>query len=249
MLLFLHPTLEIQTHRQLTEKANPISFAQNENNNDKDVDPHKKTSKTQPELSENGREELLYLKNKKRVPEKYPILLMGAREDEHTELRWEISRPERISKYELQHSTDKEAFSPLNSLPANTNAAAYLFIHYAPPRRTNHYRVKVTDKGGQTSYSNVLTLQYKPSYSLQVDLDSFDGSQILVAFRAKAGGEAQIQLVDQRDYILFKESYEVPTTSSIKKTLQFNQALSKQTYLLELWVDGKRHEVVELSVN
>lgn len=73
-------------------------------------------------------------------------------------LTWTINDAKDLNGFELEYSEDGRRFSKLASIPANTAATAYAYIHTAMHPGQNYYRLLVKDKNGNSFYSKAVLL-------------------------------------------------------------------------------------------
>jgi Secretion system C-terminal sorting domain len=70
-------------------------------------------------------------------------------------LQWKIATAEEGGKYELQRNTDGRSFLPINLQTGNSSLTQFSYADKALPNGTYYYRLKITDKDGKVTYSNV----------------------------------------------------------------------------------------------
>ncbi len=73
----------------------------------------------------------------------------------NTRLQWQIATADDGGKYELQRSTDGRSFLPINLQTGNAALTQFGYTDNALPNGTYYYRLKMTDKDGKITYSNV----------------------------------------------------------------------------------------------
>ena len=70
-------------------------------------------------------------------------------------LKWNIAQPEEDGVYELQRSTDGRNFISLNTQIGNASRTQFSYIDNYFLAGTTYYRLKMMDKAGQVTYSNI----------------------------------------------------------------------------------------------
>jgi hypothetical protein len=107
-------------------------------------------------------------------------------------LQWQIATAENGSPYELQRCTDGRSFLPINFQTGNATLAQYGYTDNALPNGTYYYRLKMMDKDGKVTYSNVAVVKVgskeqlfsvypnpvKRGESLQVNLQNITACKI-----------------------------------------------------------------------
>jgi uncharacterized repeat protein (TIGR03803 family) len=70
-------------------------------------------------------------------------------------LQWQIATAEDGGKYELQRSTNVPGFTAINLQTGNSFVTQFNYTDNLLPNGTYYYRLKMTDKDGKLTYSNV----------------------------------------------------------------------------------------------
>jgi Regulator of chromosome condensation (RCC1) repeat/Secretion system C-terminal sorting domain len=73
----------------------------------------------------------------------------------NAKLQWQIATAEDGCKYELLRSTDGRNFLPINLQTGNSTITQFGYTDNTLPNGTYYYRLKMMDKDGKVSYSNV----------------------------------------------------------------------------------------------
>lgn len=76
-------------------------------------------------------------------------------------LKWVTGAEENIERFDILHSRDGIHFSKLTCLAARGNSnfpSNYEWIHTAPAKGSNYYRLQQFDKEGQFFYSAIIYL-------------------------------------------------------------------------------------------
>ncbi|CAN5825424.1 hypothetical protein BH10BAC2_BH10BAC2_38360 [soil metagenome] len=82
----------------------------------------------------------------------------AAAQNKFVQLRWKVANEINVSHYIVEHSTDGAHFNGLTQIAAQNNNAfekKYSWLHTAPAKGINYYRIKQTDKDGKFNYSSI----------------------------------------------------------------------------------------------
>jgi trimeric autotransporter adhesin len=76
-------------------------------------------------------------------------------------LRWEVADQTNINSYEVEYSTNVSRLTSFTSVAAtNTLSTTYNAVHPNPAAGINYYRLKVIDKDGSVTYSDVRKVNF-----------------------------------------------------------------------------------------
>jgi hypothetical protein len=79
----------------------------------------------------------------------------------HVNLQWVISEQTNILTYDVETSTDGSNFTNITTVSSNGNqSVTYDAIHIKPVAGINYYRIKIIDKDGTISYSQIRTVNF-----------------------------------------------------------------------------------------
>ncbi len=109
-------------------------------------------------------------------------------------LQWQIATADDGGKYELQRSANGRSFLPINLQTGNAALTQFGYTDNALPNGTYYYRLKMTDKDGKITYSNVAIVKVgskeqlvsvypnpvKRGESLQINLQNITVSNIQI---------------------------------------------------------------------
>ncbi len=79
-------------------------------------------------------------------------------------LRWTTASEQNSHSFNIEHSSDARVFSELGSVTASgstQNEKQYNYTHFAPASGANYYRLKLVDRDGSYSYSEVRTIYFE----------------------------------------------------------------------------------------
>jgi hypothetical protein len=92
-----------------------------------------------------------------------PIVLSeftAARQGSGTLLQWTVAQESNMDHYEIQRGATAGDLATVGSVTAS-NAGAYSFTDGAPVTGVNYYRLKIVDRDGGTTYSNVVLVDFE----------------------------------------------------------------------------------------
>lgn len=75
--------------------------------------------------------------------------------NENAELKWSIAEAEEEAEYNLQRSTDGRSFYSINIQRGNMHSTSFNYTDQSVKNGTTYYRLKMTDKEGKITYSNI----------------------------------------------------------------------------------------------
>jgi SdrD B-like domain/Secretion system C-terminal sorting domain len=76
-------------------------------------------------------------------------------------LQWSVGEQSNIGSYEVEFSKDGSSFSSFTSVAANNNlSAAYTAVHANVVSGINYYRLRIVDKNGTITYSDVRKVNF-----------------------------------------------------------------------------------------
>ncbi len=75
------------------------------------------------------------------------------------ELVWVVSTETNVANYEIEYSTTRANFTSIGGKVA-TDSRIYNLVHTSPKQGLNYYRLKIIDKDGKISYSEVRTVNF-----------------------------------------------------------------------------------------
>lgn len=123
-------------------------------------------------------------------------------------LHWEIDNNDKIASFEIERSITKNDFEKIGNLSANENAgsfAVYNFTDYDGSKSGNtvYYRIKLIEKDGTYSYSNVIVISYKPISESSMNIyPNPVKNKIQVVVNSTTDETAQLRIVDNKGQII-----------------------------------------------
>jgi SdrD B-like domain/Secretion system C-terminal sorting domain len=84
-------------------------------------------------------------------------------------LQWVVAEQSNISSYQVEYSKDGSSYTGFTSVAANNNVSAtYNAIHTSPAAGINYYRLRIVDKNGIITYSDVRKVNFGKISSVSV---------------------------------------------------------------------------------
>jgi hypothetical protein len=155
-------------------------------------------------------------------------------------LSWQTADEKGCDYFELLRSTDGIAFRPVGRVKAKGGAGGnhyqYTDNEVSGFSETLYYRLRETDLGGQSFYSNTITLRRTTSQAIQVQPNPFTGS-LSIDLNVDAAGSADALLYDMTGRVAYQANQSLSAGSN---HIQLNDlsALPAGIYTLCLWQDG-----------
>jgi hypothetical protein len=84
-------------------------------------------------------------------------------------LQWVVAEQSNIGSYQVEYSKDGSSFSSFTNVAANNNlSATYNAVHPNPAAGINYYRLRIVDKNGIVTYSDVRKVNFGKISSVSV---------------------------------------------------------------------------------
>ena len=107
----------------------------------------------------------LLLTNCITIPLPVDFLYFNSKENlDEIELNWATSSEKNNAFFEVEHALNSANFKVIGSISGNINSNEiqdYHFSHLAPKSGVNYYRLKQIDSNGKTSYSKIISHEWK----------------------------------------------------------------------------------------
>lgn len=135
-----------------------------------------------------------------------PVTLLSftvkANDQQQIVLQWSTSSETRFSRFDIEHSTDALYFSKLGSMQATGSpeeGKKYQFIHTAPSRGVNYYRLKQIDNDETYEYSRTIAMNINAHKTAPVIYPNPAREQLHINFgRPVYDGRLDIYTADMR---------------------------------------------------
>ncbi|WP_207494313.1 T9SS type A sorting domain-containing protein [Aridibaculum aurantiacum] len=112
-------------------------------------------------------------------------------------LSWSSATENNLRGYAVEKSFDGASFSEISFVSAENRAANYSFVDNSIKPGTNYYRLRIVDKDGSTSYSNVVVLSNR-SIKAEVFPNPAVSNITVSHDKAEAGARIRIVSMDGR---------------------------------------------------
>jgi len=125
-----------------------------------------------------------------------PVKLLGFSgrhyDAEKVELSWITASEQNFSNFQVQFSEGGSSFRDIGTVKAKGSNSNYVFLH-TTDATANYYRLKIVDKGGESTVSKVILLQKNGSNS--VSIFPVPASSILSVSHGAATENAQVEII------------------------------------------------------
>jgi hypothetical protein len=169
------------------------------------------------------------------------INFTGRLNGEKVDLNWSTTSEVNSNYFELERSTDGQVFTNVARVTAKGSAATvanYLQVDNAPEVGLNYYRLKIVDKNGSYTYSNVVVVKYNVSADVisNVKPNPFT-NRIDIYIYLDNSKELMLNLYDVAGNMVYSKKVKglkganIVTVSDLAK-------LPKGTYLLKVITDN-----------
>jgi hypothetical protein len=173
-----------------------------------------------------------------------PVTLInfnGRLNGEKVDLNWSTTSEVNSNYFELERSTDGQVFTNVARVTAKGSAATvanYLQVDNAPEVGLNYYRLKIVDKNGSYTYSNVVVVKYNVSADVisNVKPNPFT-NRIDIYIYLDNSKELMLNLYDVAGNMVYSKKVKGLKGANII-TLSDLYKLAKGTYLLKVITDN-----------
>ncbi|MGG9971562.1 T9SS type A sorting domain-containing protein [Ferruginibacter sp. SUN002] len=155
--------------------------------------------------------------------------------DGQTKLYWSANNELNVAKYIVERSTDGKNFSSTNAVTMATNLLNnnYSVTDAAQTSAVSYYRLKIVDRDGRYTYSNIIAVNNKVKTGLTVFPNPVANNLYVSHSKATVGAKLEIYSIDGR-----KISEQQVTRDAVQTTINAT-GLPKGTYNLVLVNGGK----------
>jgi hypothetical protein len=173
-----------------------------------------------------------------------PITLIsfsGFNVGDHNLLKWITGNEQDVLQFELQSSEDGIDYQTVSIVPATNSATGSSYSQKDIPswnRLTIFYRLKMVERDGKFSYSDIIAVQKSQVSTLIVAENPFDAS-IKISFNSSRAQNVNIRLYDATGRQIINKSVVSTQGMNYIKLANLKQ-LAKGTYLLELLLKEQR---------
>ncbi len=197
----------------------------------------------QPEqyLFNNSLYKYVFIQREKTLPV-HLIDFTGSQDGKGVLLNWKVANELNFSHYGIERSTNGRSFGTIGTVAAtNSNLAIknYSFFDNNPAEGKNFYRLKLVDKDGLFSYSNIVSVNFGAAFEISVYPNPFAGKlNIMVKGGSNTGN--MVAVYDLSGKKLLQQTFngasttlEVTNLSTGTYVVQVNNGNILQTFKLQ----------------
>lgn len=159
----------------------------------------------------------------------------------NVEVAWNTVNETNINSYEVENSTDGQQFKIMAAVASNSNAStnSYTAIDLNLLSGNHYYRIKVIEKNGSYSYSQIVRVTVGKAGAEQVNIypNPVTGNQINMQLINVKQNLYALRLIDKQGKVVLQQQLEHSGGSSTQ-SIMINKGMANGSYLLEL-SDGK----------
>ena len=149
---------------------------------------------------------------------------------------WAIADAVNVSHFEVLSSTNGNTFKALGTVTFVNGVAVYNFKDENAANGINYYKLKIVDKDGKISYSNIIVVKFgKGKNDIQIYPNPV-ADILYINFAANhIGKQATVRLLDIRGRLILNKSEKISNTiTSVNMT-----NLQASTYVVQIIVDNE----------
>jgi len=143
-------------------------------------------------------------------------------------LLWKTNAESNLTSFQLEKSKDGKSFQTINTVTGKgsiSKGASYSLSDFDISESTVYYQLKMNDKDGTSSLSDVLAVKNNPGNDLKLDIQQLGQTAAKVLITSAKAGEGQLSLLDINGARLYS------------KLVKLNEGLS--SFDVSLNLDGK----------
>ena len=113
------------------------------------------------------------------------VSFTAAKQNENTLLKWQTTAETNSDHFVIEYSTDGHQFTAIGTVAAAGNSnylINYSFVHNAPQKENNYYRIMQVDHDGHKNYSVIRMIRFNTSGSLLLLMNPVRDGQLQVQF-------------------------------------------------------------------
>lgn len=152
-------------------------------------------------------------------------------------VEWKVENQSGVTQYDIEKSTDGIRYAKAGTLAArggNISSVKYTWLDVNALSGTNFYRLGSISHGGETTYSQVLTVvigKGRPSY--QVYPNPITGNFIILSLINQAKGIYTIRLYNPSSQLILKKQI-IYSGGSSAETISLGTNITRGSYLLQI---------------
>ncbi len=179
-----------------------------------------------------------------------PVTLLefkGQTVEKSIALFWTTVNETATKEFIIERSSDLNSFEPIGIVKASSNSGSnyYEFTDPLPLSGKNYYRLKMTEKDGKSSYSNIFSLEFIKRYSVVNIYPNPARDRATISFLSDMPGSYMLRISDQSGKQIQTLSGNVIRGNN--KVLVDLNGFAKGTYLITLMRDGVQEKTLRLT--
>lgn len=154
-------------------------------------------------------------------------------------LRWQTQLEKRPKGFEIERSRDGETYEPVGKISGKTKnkKQQYRFRDVFPSPGTIHYRLRMVDATGESSYSEIQTLDNPAPAAEVFSLQNYP-TAFTVYFPTYTEGRTALRLLDAQGEVIHQEDLPEGLQSW---GLLWDDEHTSASYLLQIVLKGKTY--------
>ncbi len=164
-------------------------------------------------------------------------------------VNWQISQEIAVEKYDVEKSIDGIVFTNMKTvLPVykNETGGNYEFIDQQATRQTNFYRVRSTNKSGETSYSSVIKIEgQKTTTTVTVFPNPVTESKFELKLRSVTPGDYYLQINNMMGQPVYAKKL-IIQNYDYSETIRIPSTVTKGNYVIS--IIGKERNTFHLPL-
>jgi hypothetical protein len=155
-------------------------------------------------------------------------------------LSWSTSQESNSSHFEIEYSVDGTHFTKTGNVAAagnSSNERNYTFDHLNPVTGINYYRLKMVDKDGKFTYSNIVSVNVNIKGNMLTSIyPSPFTDKLNIVTANETAGKAEVEIFDNAGKLVFKNTMPVHKGINMIKVENLDK-LAKGFYIIKVSLD------------
>ncbi|MBB1286566.1 T9SS type A sorting domain-containing protein [Flavisolibacter sp. BT320] len=171
----------------------------------------------------------------------------GTRQISGVQLSWQTASEQNTDHFELERSADGRSFSPIGRVAATgntTSAVKYGFLDTHPGTGSKYYRVKVVDRDGKFSYSEVINVNNPIMVKLDLYPNPFRQHATIKMGGAQQAGIFTLRVLDAGGRLV-----DMKRNLPAGQTIQLGSQYRPGTYMVEVVQGDRRYQTWLIKVS
>lgn len=161
----------------------------------------------------------------------------GAQKGAQVSLNWSTTSEINVANFEVEKLLNN-TWSKLGTVTAknNSNGAAYNFVD-AAISSTNQYRLKIVNRDGSYSYSNIITIKTAGKNVISVYPTIVENGTVTISLPAVKTGKVSIQILSNEGKVVLSNQVTVANGNVVLQQA-IPSSLTKGSYVVKVQEDG-----------